>query len=405
MTDNHLIEFDTAASIKAYNFTLTAIKNFYDTIDSDQFEEESGEKIFEYLNQVMELVSFKDYLKRQIYRMAKVKEPYTEFSGYLDIILERFEENGCLDPEDSKAKQKLKKKAKRWLESEYVKRESMFEIGFGLDMSEKDISHFLTLVLKEADFDFYNPEEVIYWHCRHTGKKYPEAVKLLEAYKSQEKDPSVRADHMWQAMQRGPKMYLATEEGLQKYLRYLKQLSIADERDSGARKVFDQLYVRAQKIAADYLNSYSDDEVSGKRRKDWLQPSEVNPAKIESILYNGVPVTKTGNLQAFAKLKKQFKSKRLTRARINEIQSGKPVERFDIITLIFFIYALDEEKLELNAGPRFHAFVEETNDLLMDAGMMDLYPVNPYEAFILMCIVSDDLLATFSEVWEKTYEE
>ena len=40
-----------------------------------------------------------------------------------------------------------------------------------------------------------------------------------------------------------------------------------------------------------------------------------------------------------------------------------------------------------------------------EAGMMSLYPVNPYEAFILMCIVSDDPLDTFAAVWEKSYEE
>ena len=39
------------------------------------------------------------------------------------------------------------------------------------------------------------------------------------------------------------------------------------------------------------------------------------------------------------------------------------------------------------------------------AGMMSLYPVNPYEAFILMCIVSDDPLDTFAAVCEKSYEE
>ena len=75
------------------------------------------------------------------------------------------------------------------------------------------------------------------------------------------------------------------------------------------------------------------------------------------------------------------------------------------ITLIFLIYALDDEKLESGAGPRFSAFVEETNELLMEADMMELYPVNPYEAFILMCVVSEDLIDTFALVWKKSYEE
>ena len=74
-------------------------------------------------------------------------------------------------------------------------------------------------------------------------------------------------------------------------------------------------------------------------------------------------------------------------------------------SLIFLIYALDDEKLESGAGPRFSAFVEETNELLMEADMMELYPVNPYEAFILMCVVSEELIDTFALVWKKSYEE
>ena len=123
------------------------------------------------------------------------------------------------------------------------------------------------------------------------------------------------------------------------------------------------------------------------------------------MLYTEVPVTKNGNMKSFACLKKQFSGKRLSRERISKVLAGKPVERFDLITLIFLIYALDDENLESGAGPRFSAFVEVTNELLMEADMMELYPVNPYEAFILMCVVSEDLIDTFALVWKKSYEE
>ena len=81
--------------------------------------------------------------------------------------MEIFARNDCYDPNDVEEKKKLKKKANRWLTSESVKRENMFYIGFGLDMNDKQISEFLTLVLKEPDFDFTSPSETIYWHCRY----------------------------------------------------------------------------------------------------------------------------------------------------------------------------------------------------------------------------------------------
>lgn len=77
---------------------------------------------------------------------------------------------------------------------------------------------------------------------------------------------------------------------------------------------------------------------------------DINPARIESVLYSGVPVTEKGNLRSFAALKKQFKSKRLNRARMSELLAGKSMERFDLITLIFLLYALNEDKLGMYAG-------------------------------------------------------
>ena len=352
----------------------------------------------------MEIVSFKDFLRRYIYEYAGIKENFNQVTNYPELLLEIFARNDCYDSNDVEEKKKLKKKANRWLTSESVKRENMFYIGFGLDMNDKQISEFLTLVLKEPDFDFTSPSETIYWHCRYNGKSWMEAQKLLEAYENQAEDPSIRENHMWQAMQNDPKMYVSSEEGLEKYLHYLKQLGVAKKRETQAREVFMRLYERAQKLCAKHLNCYPDlIEKDGKQAE--LKAEDINPSRMESILYSGVAVTDNGNLMSFAKLKEQFKSKRLSRARINGILGGKPIERFDLITLIFLIYALDEEKLTKSAPARFNEFVDETNDLLIEAGMIELYPVNPYEAFVMMCVVSEDLLDTFAGVWEKSYDE
>ena len=376
MSKKNILDYDEEKTIRPQNFTLTAMKEFYDTIESDQFQGASEDTIYKYLTNIMEIVSFKDFLRRYIYEYAGIKENFNQVTNYPELLLEIFARNDCYDPNDVEEKKKLKKKANRWLTSESVKRENMFYIGFGLDMNDKQISEFLTLVLKEPDFDFTSPSETIYWHCRYNGKSWMEAQKLLEAYENQAEDPSIRENHMWQAMQNDPKMYVSSEEGLEKYLHYLKQLGVAKKRETQAREVFMRLYERAQKLCAKHLNRYPDlIEKDGKQAE--LKAEDINPSRMESILYSGVAVTDNGNL----------------------------IERFDLITLIFLIYALDEEKLTKSAPARFNEFVDETNDLLIEAGMIELYPVNPYEAFVMMCVVSEDLLDTFAGVWEKSYDE
>ena len=52
MSEINIMDFDPSSSIKSYNFTNTAIRRFYDTIDSEQFKDEKKEKIFEYLTKI-----------------------------------------------------------------------------------------------------------------------------------------------------------------------------------------------------------------------------------------------------------------------------------------------------------------------------------------------------------------
>lgn len=49
-------------------------------------------------------------------------------------------------------------------------------------------------------------------------------------------------------------------------------------------------------------------------------------------------------------------------------------------------------------------YIDEINPILNRCGMMDLYPVNPYESFVLMCLLSEYPLATYAEVWEQSYD-
>ena len=50
-------------------------------------------------------------------------------------------------------------------------------------------------------------------------------------------------------------------------------------------------------------------------------------------------------------------------------------------------------------------FLDEIQEILARCGMGEIYIVNPYECFILMCLLTDCPLAVFSEIWGKSYEE
>ena len=53
---------------------------------------------------------------------------------------------------------------------------------------------------------------------------------------------------------------------------------------------------------------------------------------------------------------------------------------------------------------RYIRFVDEANAVLDRCRMMGIYPVNPYECFVLMCLLTDEPLAVYNDVWEMSYD-
>ena len=128
---------------------------------------------------------------------------------------------------------------------------------------------------------------------------------------------------------------------------------------------------------------------------------------MEQVIFASVPKDRNGNLLPMkaSVLSSQFAGTRLNRQHLSDILSGNgPITRYDLITLNFLDFARKTDEYPL-AQKRYSAFVDSTNDMLEKCDMGPMYPVNPYENFLMMCILSIDPVGTFSDVWEMSYSE
>ena len=386
--------------VQDYEFTRRAAQRFRQVVSLDSFEDEDSDVIFHYLYKEMELVSFGDHLKRYIYERAELEEPFSEVPQevYKEIILDSFKETytpKSMNPTSTK----LSALVNNWLNQASVKRETVFLLGFGLKMTAEDVSDFLTRVLKEQDFDFHNPDEVIYWYCYSQQLGYHRAEELKKRYEELEPDESyTEAPQVYSG-----KICLDTEDKLLRYLAYVKVG--ADDpmsEKSQAYQEFVRLLTHAKEIIA---KMYQGDEVEKSRNKVW-NISDITDSDVEKVICSGIPVNKMGNLKKMSAsiLAKHFSQKRFSRQRINSILNHKfPVERFDLITLEFFI--ISQEMQDDDPYNRYHHFLEEIQEILKKCGMSEIYIVNPYECFLLMCLLTDCPLAVFADIWEMSYEE
>ena len=77
---------------------------------------------------------------------------------------------------------------------------------------------------------------------------------------------------------------------------------------------------------------------------------------------------------------------------------------FMLLRMSFFVLS-QRPDLEENSVRRYRTFMDETDEILDRCGMGKLYVANPYEAFLMICMLSDYPLGTYADVWEFSYEE
>lgn len=419
------------------DFTERAYDSMYDIVDDVNFREHDAELIYKALASRLKAIPFGNYLKRYIYKKAGLDGKYDEIpiKEYQNIIRDSFADNHT-PASFTQVSSKLSALSKNWLTQKTVKRNVVFLLGFGLNMSLEDVNDFLTKALRESKINFKDPFEIICWYCYKNNYNYLKFEKLWQAYSEM---PPGRLD-VGRVYSEGTVGFRNFAQGicddltLLSHLSKLKTIDNVSRISATARKSFINLYDCARDLVVDIYNSVEEEEnqlaveayrqkladndrlfdcekvnrIKAKRlEKRVFTRQDITPSDLEHVICAAVPTDRYGNLipGKMSKLNEHFYGKRFSRQHINDILlSNAEVERFDLITLNFFIFS---QKLDVypNNKARFILFEDSTNKILDECGMGSLYIPNPYECFVMMCVLSDDPLGTYADVCEISYEE
>ena len=418
------------------DFTGGAWESLYDTVDDDLFLDKDAELIYDSLKQRLKLIPFGDYLKRYIYLHTALNERYNDvpLSEYQAVIRESFARTST-PPSFVETTAKLSALSKNWLTQQTVKRNVVFLLGFGLNMGPDDVNSFLTKALREQQINPKDPFEAICWYCYKNRYGFSKFKELWERYKAA---PAVPSDinslmNEYTAVVQNTMYSVNNDISLISYVCELKAEQNASRSGVTAKEEFTRLYDRARELIAGIYNDEEEErrfeEVAEYRRKlisggrlydheiservakfresiRTFTKNDISEGDIEHIICSAIPTDRHGNLTPgkASALNEHFAGKRLSRQRIAEIRAGKSdVNRFDLITLNFFIFSQTLDRYR-NEKQRYAEFVRSTNEILEKCLMGTLYIPNPYECFILMCILSEDPLGTYADVWEMSYD-
>ena len=421
--------------IRDFDFTDAAWESLYDAVDDTQFLNKDAQLIYDSLKHRLKIRSFGDYLKRYIYLKAGLSEPFSEIPlKEYQLIIRSSSSDNHTPASFSAATAKLSALSKNWLTQQTVKRNVVFLLGFGLNMSVNDVNMFLTKALREQEINPKNPFEVICWYCYRKQYNYLKFEQLWQIYIDTPPN-SLDMGRIYSEQTIGVRNSMHSihdDAALIAHLAKLKANEKMSTMSLTARQCFDELYDEARDLIAKMYNAYEAEEYENavqeyihklsyngrlydsekqkrieqfrSRRKVFCQ-EDITESDIEHIICAAIPTDRHGNLtpSKASKLNDQFAGKRFSRQRIGDILSGNAeVTRFDLITLNFFVFSqkLDEYP---DSKVRYLKFHESMNTILEKCFLGKLYIQNPYECFVLMCILSDEPLGTYADVWELSY--
>ena len=393
--------------------------------------------IYAALKEKIMIIPFGDHLKRYIYEKTEIKGRFQDVSDsdYLEVICSEFSERqtpASFFPTTAR----LKNLARNWLKQRSISRTVVLLLWFGLGMSVEDVNDFLTKVIKEQRLNAKDPFEAICWYCYSKGYSFIHFQQLSHCYEQQKEDGRIfvpdESTLENTSVFRKKLLLVGNDSQLLDYLMSLPAEHSTVVQSVSAREQFDLLYEEIREWVADYMSDIEKIgmEVERVRLEEKLErndryfdfekqqmirdldrhyhsyhSSEISPADVEQIIFSSVPKDQHGNLLPLklSTLFYQFSGSRLSRQHIGEILNGTgQITRYDLLTLNFFRFYKDMENDD-SKSERYRKFIESSNSILDQSGMGPLYPVNPYECFLMMCVLSEDPAGTFSDVWEMAY--
>ena len=379
-------------SERSYEFTLHGNRMVAQTVNDTSFPDMDAAMIFSTLRDSLFPVPFCEYLKRYIFLKAGMHGSYRKipFESYYETLVDAFHDTGT-PASLNRGNTRLSLRAREWLQQRTVRRHVVLLLGFGLSMSPEDVNLFLTCGIHDHHLDDQNPLERICSYCYENRYGYSKMEQLWRIYQSDEA-MDLKLARIAENQPRGRE---ASQRVIEQDTALLRDLFL-HKSDSGATFMILETRRRFQLLY---------DQVCKKIQSMRQSEKPVQPHDVEDVICSSIPKNQHGNLvsEMNSSLKAELAGKRMSRQRIHELlhRISEP-NRYDLITLRFFLCA---EPVARDSDPMilYKRFLRETNEDLEACGYSDLYTASPYECFILMCILSIDPLATYTDVLEMAY--
>lgn len=395
---------------------------------------------------------FGDYLKRMVYELYIFPEDdgrkITEIpeDEYIKDIQQIFKENGMKGVgtlQFGGSTRLTPSNLKRWMGMPcyQVSRELVFLFGFGFNMFAEQVEELLTKVIGQAGFDFRSAQETIYYWCLKQNRGYSGLREWQEKYMEiQEEAEEQKESGIYEEKEecaggartryyKEKAVRITDEDGFKEYLRELERIRRDTRNRITARETLNivvnilwyelskerrgetkwlELLIEQKEAEGDAQNRTKRTQREIKTMQKYWREVSLEPL-IQSIWQEEDPVAISEKSRKLAPLLPDMWKKRSLQDKLN---GESRVRKEDILTGVFLTYAHQLEKQmpymsgeEKDYMVRVETYVEDVNTYLEQCGMGEFYIVQPYEIFLVLCLLYDKPYSFFLSVWKEKEKE
>ena len=355
----------------------------------------------------------------------------------MDFIRKAFRDNGMANrgSMNPKTTTKLGARLKEWMASPAVKisRQTCFLFCFGLNMDEEQASYMLTYVLRQADFNVRDPKEAIYYYCLKYNLQYTGVVSWLEWYDTVEPGEDDRKAEAYSGTLILKRDLYSLEKDMddkpfKDYLRRLKSNAGDEKKNSRTRAavlkgLLNELSysISGERCEALSQNSQAREVVYTREIRnirDYTRKQQMlrrlNRAK-EAVDYQWLEqellATPDGTVEIPEILGEMIREKIIEIPTFPEKSLEKKISdreteitREDILMAVFLYCTCGMGDAEVDGGESYPErkaeFVYEANRNLDKCGFSEIYLPNPFELFLVSCLLQKRPLNYFLTVWK-----
>lgn len=379
-----------------------------------------------------------------------------------DFIKKAFADNGMrdrgsIDPEaNTPLSAQLKNLDKPVMK---IKRKTCFLFCFGLNMDE-DAASYMLEVLRQANFNPRNYKEAIYYYCLCNNLQYAGVVEWLGKYNNlPENDPFMNDQNSSDSLVLENRLKIiaknATEKDFLEYLAMLKQLPDKDKKSKTRANVLARYCREFYQYQSEYCEKVDDDlleaedsvvafmkeeevtkaeaiEASDNKKKSFGRKKRSKKEQLKhrfAVINRALFLEDDFSLANFEKCLKTLPAETVTVSPVlkqmvredlmvlprftedalkHKIGSERSTEitREDILTIIFLVCSsiMGEDFAEeggYDYRQRKAEFVCEANLALEKCGFGNVYLLNPFELFLVSCLLQPRPMEYFLSVWRQ----